>query len=88
MPFSAPANYGDNDQGAVHPECFDVPKRISQGSILFYQKVLEALSSFVGLYPFEIEEVLGSVREMVLSGQLDDQLAKASTEIWKRFSGG
>lgn len=38
--------------------------------------------------PSEIEEALGSVREMVLGGQFDDQLARASTEIRKRFSGG
>lgn len=37
--------------------------------------------------PSEIEEDLGEVREMVLGGQFDDQLAKASTEIWNRFSG-
>lgn len=36
----------------------------------------------------EIEEALGTVRSMVLGGQFDDQLAKASTEIRKRFSGG
>ncbi len=35
----------------------------------------------------EIEEALVSVREMVLTGQFDDQLAKASNEIRKRFSG-
>jgi len=35
----------------------------------------------------EIADALGTVREMVLGGQFDDQLAKASTEIRKRFSG-
>lgn len=35
----------------------------------------------------EIEEALGTVRELVLDGQFDDQLAKASTQIRKRFSG-
>lgn len=37
--------------------------------------------------PSEIEEALAAVRDMVLNGQFDDQLAKASTEIRKRFSG-
>ena len=36
----------------------------------------------------EVEEALKTVRGMVLGGQFDDQLAKASTEIRKRFSGG
>ena len=35
----------------------------------------------------EIEDALGAIREMVLGGQFDDQLAKASTEIRKKFSG-
>ena len=37
--------------------------------------------------PSEIEEALTAVREMVLGGEFDDQLAKASTEIRKKFSG-
>lgn len=36
----------------------------------------------------EIEGALEEVRSMALAGQFDDQLAKASTEIRKRFSGG
>ena len=36
----------------------------------------------------EIEAALGTVRQMVLDGELDDQLAKASTEIRKRLIGG
>ena len=33
----------------------------------------------------EIEGALGTVRQMVLGGQFDDQLAKASAEIRKKF---
>lgn len=36
----------------------------------------------------EIEGALGEVREMVLAGKFDNQLADASTKIRKRFSGG
>lgn len=36
----------------------------------------------------EIEEALSVVKAMALKGEFDEQLAKASTEIRKRFSGG
>ena len=34
----------------------------------------------------EVESALKTVREMVLKGELDDQLTKASAEIRKKFS--
>ena len=36
----------------------------------------------------EVEEAFGTVRAMVLGGDFDEQLAKVSTEIRKKFSGG
>ena len=38
--------------------------------------------------PTEIEEALGAVRSMVLSGEFDQQLTKAAAEIRNKFSGG
>ena len=36
----------------------------------------------------EVEEALGAVKAMVLSGEFDQQLAKASAEIRNKFRGG
>ncbi len=61
-----------------------LPIRYGRQQIELKKGMFSILCKDVG----EIADALGTVRQMVLGGQFDDQLAKASTEIRKRFSGG